>query len=512
MVFKKPYAFLIKYFRLINMILSSLLVFLCYRLNLLRIVLNNIYIGRETNYSLVQEKYIGFLMYFLVFLIAAILIIIIILLKKKKKPLNDYLYNIIYLAIILAYLLSVDNLLTTLDDSIVEQTTLKLFTDISFLVIIPIFYFILKHFLIVIGFNLKKFNFAKDIIELKQEEKDNEVVEIDFDKHTYKYKRFIRRKTRELKYYFLENRLFILIIVGVVILVLGLGLIGSNIFKTNVVSVNKSFTANGFSYNVRNVYDTIYDLNGKRIKNDTKFILVEAEIINLRSDTRILDLKTIRLFYNNEYTYATDYFNSYFNDLGNVYNRDNLINGQKNTYVLVFQVPDSIKSSRYKLKFYDKITYDKSEVNGSYKELNIKSVNLDKPKTEIKFNMYDTISIENLSGTELSIREYSLSNNYFSIESTNKIIKSGDINKTLLIMDYSLNIKDSNILDDEAFFNKYFILEYDINSNTKTIKNVEVAGITDDKVMIKVPLEVTYSQSIRAKIIFRDKYYVATLK
>ena len=45
--------------------------------------------------------------------------------------------------------------MTTMDiDSIVEQTTLKVYTDISFLVIVPLFYFILKHVLISIGFNV----------------------------------------------------------------------------------------------------------------------------------------------------------------------------------------------------------------------------------------------------------------------------------------------------------------------------------------------------------------------
>ena len=132
MIFKKPYAFFIKYFRLINLLLSTLLIYLGYRLNLLRNVMNDIYMGRVTNYSTLRSDYIGFKMYFLIFLIIAILFVIILLLKRKKKPLHDYLYNVIYLVFVFVYLLSVSSLFLTLDETIVEQTSLKLYTDISF--------------------------------------------------------------------------------------------------------------------------------------------------------------------------------------------------------------------------------------------------------------------------------------------------------------------------------------------------------------------------------------------
>ena len=157
MVFRKPYAFFIKYFRIINLILNVLIVFLIYKLNLIHSVINDIYYGRITNFSNTETTYIGFIMYFLIFLISLIIVIIILTLKRKDKPFKDYLFNIIYNVFIIAYLFAVSNLFLTLNETVVEQTTLKLYSDISLLILIPIVYFFIKYLLIIIGFDLKKF-------------------------------------------------------------------------------------------------------------------------------------------------------------------------------------------------------------------------------------------------------------------------------------------------------------------------------------------------------------------
>ena len=119
MVFKKTYAFFIKYFRIINLILCILSVFLIYKLNLLHNALNNIYFGRLTNFINIESSYIGYLMYLLIFIIIAIILVIIITLRKKQKPFRDYLYNLIYNIILIAYFLSVSNLFLELNSSVI---------------------------------------------------------------------------------------------------------------------------------------------------------------------------------------------------------------------------------------------------------------------------------------------------------------------------------------------------------------------------------------------------------
>ena len=148
MIFKKPYAFFIKYFRLINFILAFFVGMFIYRLNTLHSVINKIYLGEYMNFSNLNSQYIGFTMYLLIFIISVILIVIILLLKNKKKPVKDYLFLILYIIVILVYLFVVSNMFFVLLDSIVEQTDLKLYSDISLLIYLHYYIFLLNIFLL----------------------------------------------------------------------------------------------------------------------------------------------------------------------------------------------------------------------------------------------------------------------------------------------------------------------------------------------------------------------------
>ena len=353
MVFRKPYAFFIKYFRLINLFLVFLMLYFAYRLNLLHQIINDIYMGALTNFSNLYVDFIGFTMYFLLFLITVLILIIILTLKRKNKPYKDYLFNIIYNFFLIAYFLSISNLFLTLNETIVEITDLKLYTDISLLIIIPLFYFIVKYILIVIGFDLKKFDFTKDIVEMKQSEEDNEEVEVIFDKHTYKFKRGVRRYFRELKYYVLENRLFIGLIVLVISIIGIISLFSINLFNTNKVGINENFNIGNFSYKINDIYETQYDSNYNLIKNDSKFIIVSINIRCLNNLGSNIDYKKIRIMYKNEYSYSSIYYNKYFYDLGKPYNNEVIKNGENYNYVFIFKVPSTYKSNNYVLKFSD---------------------------------------------------------------------------------------------------------------------------------------------------------------
>ena len=520
MVFKKPYAFFIKYFRLINLLLSTLLIYLGYRLNLLRNVMNDIYMGRVTNYSTLRSDYIGFKMYFLIFLIIAILFVIILLLKRKKKPLHDYLYNVIYLVFVFVYLLSVSSLFLTLDETIVEQTSLKLYTDISFLIIVPLIYFLIKYILIVIGFNLKKFNFTKDIMELKQEEKDNEEVEIIFNKNTYKYKRGFRRWIRELKYYFLENRFLISIIVGIVVIITFISIFSVNMFKSNKVNVGSSFNAGNFNYKVNSIYETKYDLNYNVIKDDSKYVIVNFDVRNNLQESNSIDFKRIRLLYGNEYSYANNYFNKYFYDIGVPYNNDVIKNGENYNYIFIFKVPSSYKSNNYILKFYDRIVYENDESKGSYKEIKVSAKSLDKKRDIKNMNLSEnTIFNKNSYGnSNLTISNYDIKSNYiYTNDGKSNIIRDKDINKVLLILDYKLKLDEkynisSYFKNDKEFFDKFISITYTYNENEKEYKNISAVGNVDGKVMLSVPFEVQNATNLNLNIELRDTKIVYELK
>ena len=125
MVFKKPYAFFVKYFKVINLILAVVFSLIMYKMYLLNGVLNDIYDATLTNYSSLQATYLGFSMYLLMFIELALLLIVIILLKRKDKPLRDYLLGVGYLVLIFIFFLSVSNLFLRLESVIIEPASLK---------------------------------------------------------------------------------------------------------------------------------------------------------------------------------------------------------------------------------------------------------------------------------------------------------------------------------------------------------------------------------------------------
>ena len=70
-----------------------------------------------------------------------------------------------------------------------------------------------------LGFDIKKFNFNRDLQDLRLEEKDSEEVEVSIDLSSDRIKRTGRRTVRELKYYYLENKLVINIILVVTVVI-----------------------------------------------------------------------------------------------------------------------------------------------------------------------------------------------------------------------------------------------------------------------------------------------------
>ena len=520
MVFKKPYAFLIKYFRIINLLLVFLLIYIGYKLNLLRDVMGDIYSGDITNFSSLSSNYIGFKLYFVLFITVIILICIFLLLKRKDKPLKDYLFSLFYLFIIFVYLMFISSVFVTLDETIIEQTSLKLYTDIAFIIIVPIIYFVVKFFLMVIGFNLSKFNFSKDILELKQEEKDNEEVEVVFNKNTYKYKRGIRKWFRELKYYFLENKFLITIIVTIIGVVLGIVLFSFNFVNSNKVRVGESFNAGTFQYKVVNMYETLYDLNNNIVQDGSKFVIVSMNVRNISAEASIIDFKRIRLLYNGDYVYANNYFNKFFLDLGTPYNNEPIKTGDLKNYIFIFKVPSTYKSKKYTLKFYDRLTVENEETVGSYKEINFSTSNLDKKCEEKILNLNENtiFNKKKYGNSNLTISNYEIKNSYiYTYDNKTSIIRDKDINNILLIIDYKLELDDVNDLSNyftssEEFFDKFTSVEYTYNGKVKVVNNINIVAETDNKIMLSVPYEVQNASNINLVLNFRDVKIIYKLK
>ena len=97
-----------------------------------------------------------------------------------------------------------------LETESLDQQTVMLIRDIALMILVPQAIFLFVILGRTLGFNLKQFDFKKDLEELDIDSTDNEEVEVILGNNNYKYARFFRKSLRLTKYFFLENKLFVI--------------------------------------------------------------------------------------------------------------------------------------------------------------------------------------------------------------------------------------------------------------------------------------------------------------
>ena len=131
------------------------------------------------------------------------------LMKNKKKPTTLYLLTLAYYVLMLIAVIYAASLLSTLERTQLTQQAARAYRDIFLMISFPQYIFLILSAIRGVGFDVKKFNFGKDLQELEIDAKDNEEFEFVLGTDTYIYERKLRRTLREMKYYVLENKLIL---------------------------------------------------------------------------------------------------------------------------------------------------------------------------------------------------------------------------------------------------------------------------------------------------------------
>ena len=159
MVFKKPYAFLMKNFKIIHLILAIFSIYLIMRVNT---ILNFFELFIKGNVNKVYAvDYISNFYIFIVILSIIICLIVLILMKYKKNPLLLY---VIFIAVYLAigFIIGYANVgLNTIYDSILSMKDLLLYRDILKILLAIQYISFCFVFVWALGFDIIKFDFLK---------------------------------------------------------------------------------------------------------------------------------------------------------------------------------------------------------------------------------------------------------------------------------------------------------------------------------------------------------------
>ena len=532
MIIKKPYAFMIKHFRLIHLIFSVLLAFLVFKTSSMFKFFNdyakNGYYAYSNN---LVSSYINLFMFLTIILIILIAGFVYLLMRWKKKARTFYIVTICYYLVLFFGLFFYFNIFNTILNTTLDIKVVRAYRDIIALLYFPQYIFLIFSIIRAIGFDIKKFDFKKDLVDLDISEEDAEEIEITFGQNSYKYKRKLRKMFRELKYYALENKFFFGLICGTLTLILILAIfIGLN--KTKNYRETQLFNVNGVVFKVKESYITNLDYSGKVIDEEKKYFILNVSMENTNIGKVNLDTKNLQLVINDKHYYPTYSKNDYFVDLGEGYNRNTLYSGDIKEYLLVYELPNDIKIKNPLFRLVNSVSVVKGELQANTMNVKLKPIEYFNISENEVFNIGDVIGLDEstLLESEFVIKSYQIGDsftenyNYCINECYDgkKIIQANTLGKgkrTILKLETNQTIAEElyinrYLTNNSNFINLFGTLNYKINNQDKSVSLLvkDLGKIKTNNVYIEIPDEIKNATDIYLTISIRTKKYVINLK
>ena len=210
MILRKPYAFLIKHFRIIHIFIAILLAIIAVQTRNIYTYINSVISSTFNRYEALN--YINFGIYIYILLALILCYVIRWLLKYKDKPRNIYIIIIAYYIIVAIFIYILFTYMRTFTNSVPDAKSIRLYRDILMIMLVLQYYFTLVMLIRGFGFDIKKFNFASDVAELNATASDSEEIEINTRIDTTNLVRGLNKQKREWGYFFQEFKLYIIII------------------------------------------------------------------------------------------------------------------------------------------------------------------------------------------------------------------------------------------------------------------------------------------------------------
>lgn len=405
MILRKPYAFLIKHFQKINLILLLLACYILYKnLNFYNMVTDYIATTYYNPLLMPMSDYTSFLFYIAIFGIIFISGVLIYLLYYKKKPVLMYWLVILEYILVFAGFLFAASYFNGLGFSLMDLQRSLLIRDILLIVSVPQYVILLLLLIRTLGLDLKKFGFREDEEYMDIAEEDREEFEVELGLDIHDTKRFLRQKLRFFSYFVKEHK-FPLSIAISVLLIFGLYQGYQTIFVNNrIYHQGEKFRANSYEMVLNHVYFTGKDYAGEAINSeDRKYIILDLSITNVVGQDIAFNTDKMVIAANHRYYTPIRTHDQYFKDLGDGYQLETLKPGVENHYLFIYEILPSDLGSNYTLYYQETI---------SDNELKLR---------RIDFDLTDLNSTENTTekhlGEEMTVTSLNTTYSPFTIQS-----------------------------------------------------------------------------------------------
>lgn len=478
MVLRKPYKFLIKHFRMIHFILAIISGYLLIKTNGLLNFFNGYLNNNQTliGTGTVNEYFNNLMMIFIIIVIIGTIIIGVIM-KMKDKPVIFYIINLIaYIVIGVIYVYD-RSLIESLELKVLDIRTIKLASDLTLICFLVQTLSTIILSVRAVGFDLKKFDFGKDM-EFELDEKDDEEFEFDVSIDKNKIRRNVKKSVRNLKYAYHENKFMTNIIIVVIILGIVVTFYLNKEVFNKVYKKGEMINTPQFSYSLVDSYIT--DKNYRNNKITDNYLVVAKIKIKNNTDEKI-KFETARvLLHIGKVTYnPTTKYKDKLIDLGvDIANKN--IKKDFEEYVITFEIP--------KEDISEEMTMSYSDISNKTHAIKLNNIKFDDKKENIKSYLMGNMTIEDevIKNVRFKINKFEINNKMKSIykfcETSTVCYDSyeyitptltDNYNKVILKIESEIDfnkqtIKNFNDLSD--FIENYGTIKYKIGNETKEMK------------------------------------------
>ncbi len=540
MILKKPYAFIIRHFRMIHLMLLIPMCYLVFKtgaiVRFFRVYVSNGYmLSSDMMLSNLTSNYINIFMYIAVILILLILIILSLVLQKKSKPTKFYNISILYYLAMFLLITGCFVVFGMIENDTLDNTFARILRDLSLLIHYSQYIFIVYVLMRGVGFNIKQFNFKDDLEDLQISAEDSEEFEFLVGRDTYKTKRNIRRFFRELKYYYKENKF-----IFTIIFIVAIGVIGTMLFMNREVYQkvynNGDTVSFGFlNMKVEDSYISDLNLKGQVIKDGKTYVIVKFKLTNRFRDDKVFNYANIQLVVNSLRVSPDMVASNNFADLGNPYGGGQIKGNTEGTYIMAYEIDSSlIHGGKYEIEAYSGFDSSQGGIGVINKRFKLNPKVVDSEIISNDFNMGTVIKLDNtnLNKSEVSLNSYefmgrfSYNENYCLSKNNcydvvrDLYLNGNEVDKnTLMVMDYSLNLDTDSLYMSYSnktfknFFDDFMIIKYKIQDKEYT-RNVSIINPVNysDKLVFKIDRDILNADSISAVIAIRNRAFNIKLK
>lgn len=516
MIIRKPYAFLIKHFKKIHILLLLLAVFIYYK-SVQTYSFTKEFISLGT-YDYINESISG---YTSIISLISILVLIIInfiivrLLKRKEKPWKLYLVPTIQYIVIFLSFIMIRNYFHSYTG--IEGTTqIRIWRDllgISQITQLSTFVICLIR---IFGVDLQKFNFKLDEEYLELEQKDREELEININIDKASFKRMYKKAIRNINYFYQEHKLFSRIVIVIFILLFGRSSI-RYINNHKSYKQGNEFNVSGYTVKVNNSYYTDKAYNGDVISDKSGFVIIDITIKNnVQERTPNLNRYHIMNGTSNYTTTAKTYAEE-FKDLGKAYDSISLKRDKSVNMIMIYKVNKKLNKNKYVLYY--------QEMSGNTKylrKIKLKLKDLSNIEEKEQLQLGDTLHVDLIDDEEnIILEDYELKQSteyvYRNCQSnkctSNKVTYNAPNGYKILEIPFGSDMLDGKEM--AKFVENYVKITYtDSEGKEKTIDAVDAIDRTyyGKRIYLKVPQELENSKTISLNFTIRNNKYVYKIK